>query len=168
MHSQQPQQPGPYTPHTPPPAPRSWFARHKILTGIGALFVFFIAIGIASGEDNSTSSTDTSATAPKEEAAPANDKKEEPAEKPAAEEKSPAEAGPATLPNLVGMSLQDAQDTAQAAGFYGLTSHDATGMERFQALDRNWTVCSQEPAAGEHPTDTTVDFGSVKQSETCP
>ncbi|HCA86360.1 MAG TPA: hypothetical protein DEQ61_13170 [Streptomyces sp.] len=74
MHSQQPQQPGPYAPHTPPPAPRSWFARHKILTGIGALFVFLVAVSVAGGDVDS--STDTSATAPKEQAAPAKETEE--------------------------------------------------------------------------------------------
>ncbi|MFE3329976.1 hypothetical protein [Streptomyces sp. NPDC059176] len=74
----------------------------------------------------------------------------------------------ATLPNLVGKGLQSAQDEAQAAGFYGLTSHDALGRGRLQALDRNWKVCSQTPAPGTHPTDTRVDFGAVKLDEDCP
>ena len=45
-----------------------------------------------------------------------------------------------TVPNVVGIDLQLAQDTLQAAGFYALRSHDATGQGRFQVLDRNWTV----------------------------
>ncbi|MEU0739148.1 hypothetical protein [Streptomyces sp. NPDC006134] len=74
----------------------------------------------------------------------------------------------ATLPDMTGKGLQSAQDEAQAAGFYGLTSHDALGRGRMQALDRNWKVCGQTPAAGEHPTDTEVDFAAVKLEETCP
>ncbi|MFH9955959.1 PASTA domain-containing protein [Streptomyces roseolus] len=77
-----------------------------------------------------------------------------------------AEAG--TLPNMVGSDLQLAQDTAQAAGFYGLASVDATGQGRMQVLDRNWVVCSQTPAPGQHPTDVTVTFLVVKDDEVCP
>lgn len=73
----------------------------------------------------------------------------------------------ATLPNLVGMNHQDAQDTAQAAGFYGLREKDATGMERLLVLDRNWKVCRQEPAPGKHATDKTVTLYSVKNDESC-
>ncbi|WP_327281287.1 MULTISPECIES: PASTA domain-containing protein [unclassified Streptomyces] len=88
---------------------------------------------------------------------------------------TPAPSGPAraaktaTLPNLVGKGLQTAQDEAQAAGFFLLKSHDALGRDRLQALDRNWKVCSQQPAAGTSiETSTTVDFGAVKLEETCP
>ncbi|MEU3724440.1 PASTA domain-containing protein [Streptomyces sp. NPDC031705] len=75
----------------------------------------------------------------------------------------------ATLPDLVGKGLQAAQDEAQAAGFHVLTSHDALGRDRLQALDRNWKVCSQTPPGGASAdTGTTVDFGAVKLEETCP
>ncbi|MDK9495225.1 PASTA domain-containing protein [Streptomyces katrae] len=87
----------------------------------------------------------------------------------------PSPSGPApaaknaTLPNMVGKGLQTAQDEAQAAGFFVLKSHDALGRDRLQALDRNWKVCSQNPAAGGAvDTGTTVDFGAVKLEETCP
>ncbi|NMM17909.1 MAG: DUF4352 domain-containing protein [Cellulomonas sp.] len=42
---------GPY-PSMPGPEPvkkRSWFARHKILTGLGAIVVFFVAVSAANG-----------------------------------------------------------------------------------------------------------------------
>ncbi|UPZ34387.1 hypothetical protein MUK60_29785 [Streptomyces sp. LRE541] len=48
-----------------------------------------------------------------------------------------------------------------------LTSSDAIGADRFQAFDRNRKVCSQAPAPGEHPVDTTVYFATVKLSESC-
>ncbi|MET9883104.1 hypothetical protein ABZZ20_08035 [Streptomyces sp. NPDC006430] len=74
-----------------------------------------------------------------------------------------------TLPDFVGKGLQSAQDEAQAAGFPVLKSHDALGRGRLQAMDRNWKVCTQVPAAGAAVhTDTTVDFGAVKLDETCP
>lgn len=71
--------------------------------------------------------------------------------------------------NFVGMGLQSAQDKAQAEGFYLLTSHDSAGRDRLQALDRNWKVCSQSVKAGKTvPTDTELDFGTVKLEEVCP
>lgn len=73
------------------------------------------------------------------------------------------------VPTFVGMGLQSAQDTAQAAGFYGLKSHDSLGRDRNQILDRDWKVCTQNIAAGKTvPTDTQLDFGAVKLDETCP
>ncbi|MFJ4032990.1 hypothetical protein [Streptomyces griseoluteus] len=74
----------------------------------------------------------------------------------------------AALPDMRGKGLQSAQDQAQAAGFYALSSHDASGRGRMQAFDRNWKVCSQAPKTGEYSTDTTVDFATVKLEETCP
>ncbi|MEX1659968.1 PASTA domain-containing protein [Streptomyces pseudovenezuelae] len=80
-----------------------------------------------------------------------------------------AVAKKATVPNFVGMGLQSAQDKAQEIGFYGLTSHDALGRDRMQAIDRNWQVCSQNVAVGTSiSTDTALDFGTVKLEETCP
>ncbi|GGY51210.1 PASTA domain-containing protein [Streptomyces omiyaensis] len=73
-----------------------------------------------------------------------------------------------TLADMTGKGLQSAQDQAQAAGFFALRSHDALGRGRAQALDRNWKVCGQTPGAGEHPTDVTVDFATVRLEEECP
>ncbi|MGW1799185.1 PASTA domain-containing protein [Streptomyces sp. NPDC001984] len=83
-------------------------------------------------------------------------------------DKDTGKAETAALPDMTGKGLQSAQDQAQAAGFYALSSHDASGRGRMQAFDRNWKVCSQSPKAGEHSTDTTVDFATVKLEETCP
>lgn len=77
-------------------------------------------------------------------------------------------ASSGSLPNLVGRGLQYAQDTAQAAGFFNLTSHDALGRGRHQILDRDWKVCFQNPAPGTIQTNSTVDFGVVKLDESCP
>lgn len=73
-----------------------------------------------------------------------------------------------TLPNLVGRGLQNAQDTAQDAGFDTLKSHDSLGRGRHQILDRDWKVCFQNPAPGPMPTTSTVDLGAVKLEESCP
>ncbi|MFD9225230.1 PASTA domain-containing protein [Streptomyces sp. NPDC060064] len=73
------------------------------------------------------------------------------------------------VPDFVGMGLQEAQDAAQAKGFFLLKSHDNTGAGRMQVLDRNWKVCDQNYPAGKTiPAGTELDFGSVKLSETCP
>ncbi|WLW55437.1 PASTA domain-containing protein [Streptomyces sp. YU58] len=77
------------------------------------------------------------------------------------------ESETAALPDLVGQDLQAAQDEAQAAGFYVLDDQDASGQNRLQVLDRNWTVCSQEPGPGTHPTDTPVTLYAVKDDEAC-
>ncbi|MFG2989543.1 PASTA domain-containing protein [Streptomyces sp. NPDC048257] len=78
-------------------------------------------------------------------------------------------AAVATVPDFVGRVLQDAQDGAQAAGFYVLSSHDSLGKNRNQVLDRNWKVCTQTPAPGAATsTDTKIDFGTVKNEESCP
>jgi hypothetical protein len=67
------------------------------------------------------------------------------------------------------MGLQSAQDTAQKADFYALKSHDALGRARHQIWDRDWKVCSQNIKAGTTAsTDTELDFGTVKLTETCP
>ncbi|RHW22780.1 PASTA domain-containing protein [Nocardioides immobilis] len=74
-----------------------------------------------------------------------------------------------TMPALVGLNLQDAQDTLQALGSYLLTQTDATGMERFQVLDSNWKVCYQDPQPGAPvPLETLVELGAVKLDERCP
>ena len=83
-------------------------------------------------------------------------------------------SGPSwTMPNLVGMNLQDAQDAIQQLTnndvFY-TGSTDLTGQARNQLIDRNWQVCASTPAPGESfNRDTAIDFGVVRiDSEICP
>lgn len=83
-----------------------------------------------------------------------------------------AAADPWTMPNLTGTDLQGAQDTIQSrtngAVFYS-SSTDLTGQGRAQIVDRNWTVCTSTPAPGGALTTTTkINFGVVRDSETCP
>lgn len=71
-----------------------------------------------------------------------------------------------TLPDLVGLDLQLAQDALQAAGWYEMISHDASGQGRLQLIDRNWVVVEQTPAAGGVvPYDKMIDLGAVKKGE---
>ncbi len=73
------------------------------------------------------------------------------------------------MPPVVGMGLQDAQDLLQSLGAYTLDQQDASGLGRVQVLDRNWKVCTQQPAAGSVvPVSTMVALASVKLTETCP
>ncbi|MFG3170583.1 PASTA domain-containing protein [Streptomyces sp. NPDC048200] len=139
-------------------------AKWKLIGGIAGGVIVLGAIGNAvGGNDDKTSATGTTVT-PATSTAPTastGSSTGDDAKDTAAEKK--------TLPNFVGMGLQSAQDKAQAAGFYGLDSHDSLGRDRFQILDRDWKVCSQKPAAGTTvSTDSTVDFGAVKLDETCP
>jgi hypothetical protein len=77
-----------------------------------------------------------------------------------------------TMPNLVGKDLQGAQDAIQSLTHDAVwlsTSTDLTGKGRAQIVDRNWTVCNSTPAPGATFTTTTaIDFGVVRDTETCP
>lgn len=104
-----PAQPYPATPPTPPngaypglvpgpPVPqptRSWFARHKVLTTLGALVVLVVVVGMATGGGSDES--DAPEAAPPVAEAPADGAAEQPApaEEPAAEPavEAPAAAG---------------------------------------------------------------------------
>jgi hypothetical protein len=85
--------------------------------------------------------------------------------------KTPAKAAEVTfeMPDVVGMVLQDAQDLLQTKGSYIMDQQDATGLERLQILDSNWTVCAQRPKRGVAvSTDDIVTLSSVKLYEDCP
>ena len=74
-----------------------------------------------------------------------------------------------TMPNLVGQSLNAAEDAIKAVGVSkDSVSHDVSGKGRTVLLSRNWQVCNQKPAKGAavQPT-TTVEFGVVKFGEKC-
>lgn len=78
-----------------------------------------------------------------------------------------------TMPNLIGMDLQGAQDAIQSVSggqVWLTTSTDLTGQDRAQLSDRNWQVCSSTPASGDTFTvSTEIDFGVVRiDSEECP
>ena len=85
------------------------------------------------------------------------------AESPAAPPRLPV---PGVVPNMTGLDLQFAQDTLQAWGFYNLTSHDVTGQDRFQLLDRGWVVVGQTPPPGTHvSSDQPIDLAVKKEGE---
>ena len=79
---------------------------------------------------------------------------------------TPAPTAPAvktcTVPNVVGMIHQTAQDTMQAAGLFFLREEDASGQGRLLVNDRNWKTTAQSVAAG-----TVVDCNTqIKLSAT--
>jgi beta-lactam-binding protein with PASTA domain len=80
---------------------------------------------------------------------------------------------PGTVPDVVCMDLQAAQDSMQEAGFYNLGSDDVSGQGRLQILDRNWVVVSQSVRAGTQPSElrrivlTSVKFGEPTGSSKC-
>jgi hypothetical protein len=76
------------------------------------------------------------------------------------------------MPNLVGRNLQDAQNAIQELtdnGIFFTGSADASGQNRAQVVDANWTVCTQNVPAGATITpETKIEFGAVKVEERCP
>lgn len=86
---------------------------------------------------------------------------------------APASAQSWTMPNLIGMDLQGAQDAVQSVSggdVWLSTSTDLTGQGRAQIIDRAWVVCTSTPPPGASFTTTTeIDFGVVKKDiESCP
>ncbi|WKG04617.1 PASTA domain-containing protein [Mycolicibacterium sp. HK-90] len=78
-----------------------------------------------------------------------------------------------TMPNLIGMDLQGAQDAIQSltdGEVWFSSSTDLTGQGRAQISDRNWQVCSSTPAPGaKFSASTQIDFGVVRiDTEDCP
>ncbi|WP_392838732.1 hypothetical protein [Streptomyces sp. LN500] len=83
--------PGSY-PGGPVPPKKSWFARHKALSIVGGVFLFFVVVGIAAGggDDSSSNSSETVATKPnKADAKPADKTDDKPAA-PAKKKEAPA------------------------------------------------------------------------------
>jgi beta-lactam-binding protein with PASTA domain len=71
-----------------------------------------------------------------------------------------------TVPDVVGMVHQAAQDTMQAAGLYRLREQDSTGQGRVLVVDRNWTTTAQSVAAGQVvDCDTEVLLSAKKTGE---
>lgn len=90
------------------------------------------------------------------------------AEPPAVVTSAPAPApvaAPASMPAVVCMNLQDAQDLIQAAGVFYSRSDDATGARRNQVLDANWSVVAQSPEPGALVTEGEAVLSVVKLGE---
>ena len=74
--------------------------------------------------------------------------------------------GGITVPNVVGLDHQAAQDALQGEGLWSLDERDCTGRGRALLFDRNWEVVSTDPPAGTAVSeDETITLCSVKQGE---
>lgn len=74
--------------------------------------------------------------------------------------------GGITVPNVVGLDHQAAQDALQGEGLYNLDERDCTGQGRALLFDRNWEVVSTDPPAGATVSeDDKITLCSVKQGE---
>jgi hypothetical protein len=79
--------------------------------------------------------------------------------------------GSFVMPNEVGKVLQDGQDDIQRVSgdpVFFSHSHDLLG-DRFQILDRDWQICTQNIQPGRRVSAIGhIDFGVVKVYESCP
>lgn len=135
-----------------------------MITSIGACVVALAAGGCGNLSQESPPTTDTPADAPAATTTVPDPPEQVPAPGTAAEQW--------TMPNLVGVTLQDAQDQIQAltgGAVYFTNSHDLSGADRNQVLDANWQVCTQNVGPGAAVTPASqIDFGVVKLDESCP
>jgi len=75
------------------------------------------------------------------------------------------EAPASLMPDVVGMNLQAAQDLIQEQGVFFSRSFDATGQNRSQVIDSNWTVVCQVPPPGTPIDEAEANLGAVKYGE---
>jgi colicin import membrane protein len=136
---------------------RPWWKKKRFIIPGAALVLVVLVAAISSGggkDDPATSPTPT-AIAETSVSTPT----------PTADEEVPTTF---TMPDVVGMNLQEAQDALQGVGSLLMDQTDASGQDRTQLDDSNWQVCTQDPAAGtEAPVETVVSLGSVKLDESC-
>ena len=75
-------------------------------------------------------------------------------------------SGGITVPDVVGLDHQAAQNALQGEGLYALDEKDCSGQDRLLLFDRNWEVVKTDPPAGTQVSeDTTITLCSVKQGE---
>lgn len=166
----------------PPPAPpqKPWYQRGWSIA-LGAVLVLGFIGSIVSDDDDAsvtasenvverrTVETDDSlaSSVVPPPAAPAPSTQVAPAPAPV-----PVPVVTWAMPDMTGSNLQSAQDAMQALTgnlLFFSTSTDLTGQGRAQVLDGNWRVCSQNiPAGTAFDASAQIDFGVVKNEESCP
>lgn len=148
-----------------------------IFGGIAAVVALFVVVGIAGGgEEKDKTSTATSSTistvtvapstvtvAPTTTAAPAQ--VSTPVVVPVAPTTTAAAPAGGTMPAVVCMNLQAAQNLIQENGVFFSRSKDASGEDRMQLNDSNWVVVSQTPEAGASITEGDAVLSVVKIGE---
>ncbi len=73
------------------------------------------------------------------------------------------------MPNIKGLTVQEAQDLLESNDSFLLDKKYASGQDRTQAIDGNCKVCS--PSAGAGTPLSILDFvtlSAVKADESCP
>src|SRR4051794_5735434 len=102
-----------------------------------------------------TASSDSSAASSGTSEPEVQEQTPEPTAEPTPKPKKKKRPKPAaiTVPAVVGMDHQAAQNRMQAAGLYNLRERDATGEGRLMIWDRNWVVVRQSPAPGSAATE---------------
>ena len=112
---------------------------------------------------SSTTTTPTPTTAPASTSTPTTPATSSPPTTPATS--SPPTPLGATMPDVVGLGLQEAQDRIQTTGVFYSRSFDCTGAGRQQVLDRNWVVVTQTPDPGAPIAEGDALLGVVKLNE---
>jgi hypothetical protein len=155
---------------------RPWFI---VVASLVALGIIGSALD-GNDDDASTAASSVDTTAPSSSSiAPAPTTTQAPVPPPAAVTPPPPptptpEPAPTpasfTMPDVVGMDLQSAQNLIQTFGPFISRSHDLLGG-RNQLVDSNWIVCDQNIPAGQQVTgdaEGLIDLGVVKREEACP
>lgn len=131
--------PGPQNSNQPSPKKRSWFARHKILTGLGVLLLLFIVIGVANGGKSSTptASPSVAASSATSSAAPSSAPKAPPSTSapstaPPAPSSTPA---PPAAPAAPAETVSQQNAVKKAASYLQLTAFSRSGLIKQLGFD---------------------------------
>ncbi|WP_306745776.1 PASTA domain-containing protein [Saccharothrix yanglingensis] len=137
-----------------------------IAGGLAVLFVIGVVNDDGSGQGDAPPATTTTATAAVGEptAVPPDEGSQDAGRQDAGRQDTAPET--CTVPDVVGMVHQQAQDTMQDAGLFQLREEDATGRGRMLIVDRNWTTTAQSVAAGQVVAcDTEITLAARKTDE---
>ncbi|MDR6598050.1 hypothetical protein ACFFSW_11440 [Saccharothrix longispora] len=136
-----------------------------IAGGLAVLFVIGVVNDDGSGQGDAPATTTTAAVGEPTAAPPPPD---EGSHDEGSQDEGSQDAAPetCTVPDVVGMVHQQAQDTMQDAGLFQLREEDATGRGRMLIVDRNWTTTAQSVAAGQVVAcDTEITLAARKTDE---
>ncbi|MDU0291440.1 hypothetical protein [Saccharothrix longispora] len=130
-----------------------------IAGGLAVLFVIGVVNDDGGGQGDAPATTTTAAVGEPTAAPPPEEGRQDEGRQDAAPETC-------TVPDVVGMVHQRAQDTMQDAGLFQLREEDATGRGRMLIVDRNWTTTAQSVAAGQVVAcDTEITLAARKTDE---
>lgn len=147
-------------------APAKWWQQKAVMiTAIIAMAVVAIA-ALNSGKAETTAAVSQQtpeATAPVSPTPTPTPTPQAATQEPVAPAPAPVDV---TVPNVVGMDYQSAQDLLRSQGLVVLPATDGTGANRIPLLDANWFVTGQDVAAGSTvPTGTGVTCTILKYTD---